>query len=145
MFANVAECRALNNDMMCAVLHQGSEVLDVCQPSEELLWADSCHLLALLASSGPFLRLGAAACPILCTRSCTGLMFPNDCSSSSAQLSTGVCIGYLSTRGYANSRTGHLAYWTSCGLDNSRMPPATLRASFSFFWRHLRDCELSST
>jgi len=54
MFANVAECRALNNDM----LHQGSEVLDVCQPSEELLWADSCHGLALLASSGPFLRLG---------------------------------------------------------------------------------------
>jgi len=27
-----------------------------------------------------------------------------------------------------DSRTGQLAYWTSRGLDNSRMPPATLRA-----------------
>jgi len=27
-----------------------------------------------------------------------------------------------------NSRTGHLADWTSRGLDNSRIPPATLGA-----------------
>jgi len=37
------------------------------------------------------------------------------------------------TRGFpsrklVNSRTRQLAYWTSRGLDNSRMPPATLRA-----------------
>jgi len=47
-------------------------------------------------------------------------------------------VGYSTPRGYANSRTGRLADWTSRGLDNSRtrqvpdwttrMPPATLRA-----------------
>ena len=46
--------------------------------------------------------------------------------------------------GLVNSRSRQLAYWTSRGLDNSRMPPVTLRAEFSFFWRHLRDHELSS-
>ena len=34
----------------------------------------------------------------------------------------------LPTRGLDDSRTGHLAYWRSRGLDNSRMPSATLRA-----------------
>jgi len=34
----------------------------------------------------------------------------------------------LSTRGLDISRTGQLAGWTSRGLDNSRMPPATLHA-----------------
>ena len=34
----------------------------------------------------------------------------------------------LPTRGLVNSRTRQLAYWTSRGLDNSRMPSATLRA-----------------
>ena len=48
------------------------------------------------------------------------------------------------TRGLVNLRTRQLAYWTSRGLDNSQMPLATLRAQFSFFWRHLRDRELSS-
>ena len=37
-------------------------------------------------------------------------------------------------RGLVKSRTRQLAYWTSRGLGNSRMPPATLRAYFSFFW-----------
>ena len=37
-----------------------------------------------------------------------------------------------------------LADWTSRGLDNSRIPPVTLRAEFSFFWRNLRDRKLSS-
>jgi len=53
-------------------------------------------------------------------------------------------IGQWTSRGLVNSRTRQLADWTSRGLDNSRMPPATLRVSFSFFWRHLRDRELSS-
>jgi len=34
----------------------------------------------------------------------------------------------LPTRGLDDSRTGQLAYWKSRGLDNSRMPSATLRA-----------------
>jgi len=42
-------------------------------------------------------------------------------------------IGYwttrrLPTRGLDDLRTGQLAYWTSHGLDNSWMPPVTLRA-----------------
>jgi len=48
-----------------------------------------------------------------------------------------------------NSRIRQLADcqpadWTTRGLDISRMPRATLCAQFSFFWRHLRDRELSS-
>jgi len=47
------------------------------------------------------------------------------------QSSTTAVTGQLAdtpTRGLVNSRTRQLAYWTSRGLDNSRMPPATLRA-----------------
>ena len=43
-----------------------------------------------------------------------------------------------------NLRICQLADCTTRGLVNSRMPPATLRAQFSFFWRHLRNRELSS-
>jgi len=37
-------------------------------------------------------------------------------------------IWLLDNSRIANSRTRQLAYWTSRGLDNSRIPPATLRA-----------------
>jgi len=67
--------------------------------------------------------------------------------------------GYWTTRGYANSRiansrTGHLADWSTRGLDNSRTGQVadwTTRGChrrlwvLSFpFWRYLRDRELSS-
>ena len=34
-------------------------------------------------------------------------------------------IGYWTTRGYANSRTGHLVDWSTRGLDNSRTGQVT--------------------
>jgi len=48
------------------------------------------------------------------------------------------------TLGLDISRTRQFTYWTSHRMDNSRMPPSTLRAYFSFFWWHLRDRELSN-
>ena len=48
------------------------------------------------------------------------------------------------TRGLDDSLPGHLADCSTRGLDNSRMPPATLRGQLSFSWRHLQDRELSS-
>ena len=71
----------------------------------------------------------------------------------------GMSDGYWTTRGYANSRiansrTGHLAVWSTRGLDNSRTGQVadwTTRGChrrlcvLSFpVWRHLQDRELSS-
>ena len=35
---------------------------------------------------------------------------------------------YWTSRGWVNLRTRQLMYWTNRGLDNSRIPPTTLRA-----------------
>jgi len=37
-------------------------------------------------------------------------------------------LKHATSHGLVNSRTRQLAYWTARGLDNSRMPSATLRA-----------------
>ena len=83
--------------------------------------------------------------PLYCTKRYN--VYPSPASiptsyfmSVTGQLADTPTLG-LPTRGLDSRQ---LACWTSRGLDNSRMPPVTLRAQFSFFWRHLRVHDLSS-